>query len=246
MGRSLQTSWIFDNGASLQYHWLHSDPTKYHSLLHDSRSYASTETSSDHRLVVFRVWLRNLYRLWKKGPTINADRVAVSEIVHQKPRFIEYVHGIRESLTAAALHQQANKPAQHRLDTVRHIVMSAAWETVGAIAPHSNHSGNHYDSDIAAKTSEQRNLRLCISSCKDEQTMAGLEQKRKQIQQCTTFLWSVLPCCLTSFKPRGPDPFHHFLRDIPAVCVSCTITREALVQWQCNKAPLHNWGCGRQ
>ena len=138
-------------------------------------------TSSDHRLIVSHVQLSKMYKLWHRGSTSKEDHIVVSELVHQKPRRIEYVHRVRESLAAAA-HQQTAESAQHRLDNVRHIVMAAARETVGLISRHSNHSGNHYDSEIVTKAQEQRNLRLCISNCKDDQLKVGLKQKRNQLQ----------------------------------------------------------------
>ena len=60
--------------------------------------------------------------------------------------------------------------------------MSAPRETVGVISTHSNHNGNHYDSEIAAKAQEQRNLRLCISNCKNDKLKVGLKQKWNQLQ----------------------------------------------------------------
>ena len=86
------------------------------------------------------------------------------------------MHRVSESITAA-VNQQTAESAQHRFDNVRHIVMSAARETVGVISTHSNHNGNHYDSEIAAKAQEQRNLRLCISNCKNDKLKVGLKQK---------------------------------------------------------------------
>ena len=218
-------------------------PTRYRSLLRDSRSYAGTETSSDHRLVISRVRLRNLYRMWKKRPTISADRIAVSELVHQKPRRIEYVHRIRESLTAAALHQQTNEPAQHRLDTVRRIVMSAARETVGVIAPHSNHKGNHYDSDIAAKTSEQRNLRLCISNCKDEQTKAGLKQKRNQIQHAIRRLALHRANAILDAKAAEVEKYKNDTRMFAAMKHLVPRPRQALTVHDSNGRILTNSSC---
>ena len=61
------------------------------------------------------------------APSNNTQKmhIAVSEHVHQKPRLIEYVHTVSESITAA-VNQQTAESAQHHLDNVRHIVMSAA------------------------------------------------------------------------------------------------------------------------
>ena len=85
------------------------------------------------------------------------------------------MHRVREFLTAAALHQQTNEPAQHRRDTVRHIVMSAARETVGIIAPHSNRNGN---SDIAAKTSKQKTYVSAFPTAKMNKPRQALNKNK--------------------------------------------------------------------
>ena len=96
-------------------------PTKYHSLLCDSHRYAGIVTSNDYRLMVSRVHLSKVYKLWHKQTTSNEDCITMSELVHQKPRRIEYVHWVRESITAV-LNQPTTQTAQHWLDSVRHIV----------------------------------------------------------------------------------------------------------------------------
>ena len=61
----------------------------YRSPICDSCSYAGTETTSDHRLVVSHVHLSKMYKLWH---TSKEDGIAMSELVHQKPRCIEYIY----------------------------------------------------------------------------------------------------------------------------------------------------------
>ena len=60
--------------------------------------------------------------------------------------------------------------------------MSAARETAGEISRHSNHNGNHYDSEIVVKAQEQRNLHLYISNWKNDKLKVGLKQKWNQLQ----------------------------------------------------------------
>ena len=157
-------------------------PTKYRRLLRDSRSYAGTETSSDHRLVVSRIQLRGMYKLWHKKTTTKSNNIAVSEIVHQMPKRIKYIHRVQESINDYQQKEEVKESAQTRLDTIRNIVTSAAQETVGVI-PHNNiYRGINFDSELATKSKEQRNLRLQISNCKEDQLKISLKRKRNQLQ----------------------------------------------------------------
>lgn len=90
----------------------------------------------------------------------------------------EYIHRVRDSITAST----PNKPAQERLNNIRQILTTAAQETVGLVSQHSHHHQNQFDSEIFAKSIEQRNLRLLISNCTDDQTRCSLKQKRNHLQ----------------------------------------------------------------
>ena len=153
-------------------------PTKYCSLLFDSRSYAGTETTSDHRLVVSRIHLSNMYKLWHKKSSQPPKCIAVHDLTYHHPKRTEYIHRVKDCIAAST----PNKSAQERLNNIRQILTTAAKEMVGLVSHHSHHNQNQFDSEICAKSKEQRNLRLMIFNCIGDEARCSLKQKRNRLQ----------------------------------------------------------------
>ena len=131
-------------------------PTKYRSLLCDSRGYAGMETISDRRQVVSCVHLSNMHKIWRRRSKTIPKRIPIQDLSYQHSKRTEYIHQVRDSITASV----RKESAQECLNVIRQILTAAARETVGIVShPSHHHHQNQFDSEIFAKSKEQRNLR---------------------------------------------------------------------------------------
>lgn len=148
---------------------------KLKSLLTDSRSYGGMETNTDHKIVVTKIDLKDMFAIWSKKPQL-VNRIDVSKLSSDV--------GLQMKLTEAVATKLQNQGTIETAKTqMNHLVkclMVAATETVGFVQ--TTHKGQRYDPEMEALSLQRKVLRLQIYEMKDP-------TKAKELQkQCNKLL----------------------------------------------------------
>ena len=138
-------------------------------VLVDSRSYAGTQTSSDHRLVICKMLIEP-YKMFKKKSQIISKPYNTEVLVHSSEKRDDYKNKLNEKLS------DLNSPSW---ENIKQEIKLVAEETVGIKQSHKCHKT--YYPEIEEMSKEQKALRLQIANTANESKIKELKKERNAI-----------------------------------------------------------------
>ena len=132
-------------------------PQSHKRLLSDSRSYSGTLLHSDHRLLVAKLDLRQLFNVWgciEKARMPKHVRYNTDLLVNDPHRAM-----FRAAVSDSISEVNTNTTASERWTSVEHALKSAAESTIGKTVATTRRNTPHC-SEMAEMSEKQRQLKL--------------------------------------------------------------------------------------
>jgi exonuclease III len=146
-------------------------------MLQNARSYAGTQTFSDHRLVKAEFIIAP-YIIHKQKPSKPSNAINTARLREEHVRR-EYESELREQLANIAT-QNVATTAQQKWDVVSNNIISVAERILGMKQKPSQRKRTH-DPEIAKLSEKQKNIRLDITKTSDAERVKELRHQRNRV-----------------------------------------------------------------
>ena len=153
-------------------------PQTHKRLLTDSRSYSGTLLHSDHRLLVAKLDLRQLFNVWgciEKARIPKHVRYNTDLLVNDP-----YREMFRAAVSDSISEVNTNTTASERWTSVEHVLKSAAESTIGKTVATTRRDTPHC-SEMAAMSEKQRQLKLWQQNTRNSTTRADIKRQRNTL-----------------------------------------------------------------
>ena len=144
----------------------------------DSQSYSGMLLHSDHRLVVAKLDLRQLFNVWgciEKAQIHKHVRYNTDSFVNDPYRAMFHA-AMSDSISKV----NTNTTASERWTSMQHLLKLAAESTIGKTAATTRRDTPHC-SEMAAMSAKQRQLKLWHQNTRNSTTREGIKRQRKTI-----------------------------------------------------------------
>ena len=152
------------------------DVNKKHCLM-NARSYAGTETYSDHRLVIAKIqadWTSLYKKINNKKKQEVKNKINIHRLVTDEDARKEYAAKISEQINILESWEEINE-----------VCDNTAAETLGYVEKEGK-KGEIYNEEIKIMSQQQKDIRLRMSSEKDTKQLQQLREERSKIQRTMT------------------------------------------------------------
>ena len=153
-------------------------PQSHKRLLSDSRSYSGTLLHSDHRLLVAKLDLRQLFNVWgciEKARMPKHVRYNTDLLVNDPHRTM-----FRAAVSDSISEVNTNTTASERWTSVEHALKSAAESTIGKTVATTMRNTPHC-SEMAKMSEKQRQLKLWQQNTRNATTREDIKRQRNTI-----------------------------------------------------------------
>ena len=151
--------------------------TKHKHILQNARSYAGTETSSDHRLVVTKMKVER-FNLYKRNKTKNHAPIDTDKLKDPE-KCNAYTNKLKEEFDVITEKEYSND--QQKWDDAVKTIVNCGEEILGTQRKVNKNHGRNYDKEIEELSVKQKELRLRISSSKSPKKIKKMKHQRNVI-----------------------------------------------------------------
>ena len=144
-------------------------------ILTDAPTYAGTETTSDHRIVVVRLQVNWSQMYAKKMKCVSERKINTQKLVNDENSKMKYQQELEIKI------KKLIDNNENSYNNIRNTMKETAIEQVGFVNNNKNHTV--IDKQLETMSNEQKKLRIEISNNKDPSKHEDLKDKRKNVMK---------------------------------------------------------------